>query len=76
MVEDLLNQWEANPPKHWGDLAGDRAERSLIRVAGTAPTEGDPDSWETPTSMRNVDVGCRAEVRKYPKMKDDANGPQ
>ena len=64
--EDLLrlrvDQWETRCPESWGSLAGVRGEPALMRPSGTVATEGDAHSWETPTSMRNVDVECGAEV--------------
>ena len=64
--EELLrlrvDEWEMRCPESWGSLAGVRDEPALMRPSGTAATEGDAHSWETPTSMRNVDVECGAEV--------------
>ena len=48
--------------RRWGDFRGGRDEPALMRVAGGAVAEGDRDSFETPTSMRNVDVECGADV--------------
>lgn len=67
LIRKRLGEWMDNPPKRWGDLGGSRKERVLMRPAGTDRSEVDPDSWETPTSMRNVDVECRAKViPRYP----------
>lgn len=57
-----LAEWQDNAPRRWGDLVGARDEQMLMRPAGTAATHDDPSSWATPTSMRNVDVECRAAV--------------
>jgi hypothetical protein len=61
-IVQALDDWEVLQPEHWGDLSGERDEPMLIRIAGTEASENDPNSWETPTSMRNVDVECSAEV--------------
>lgn len=67
LIRKRLDEWMDNRPKRWGDLGGAREERVLMRAAGTDRSEDDPDSWETPTSMRNVDVECRARViSRYP----------
>ena len=57
-----IDEWETRRPERWGDLGGRRDDPMLMRIAGTCATTDDPDSWETPTSMRNVDVECSAEV--------------
>lgn len=67
LIRKRLDEWNDNRPKLWGDLSGSRDERVLMRPAGTDPSDDDPESWETPTSMRNVDVECRARViARYP----------
>ena len=62
LLDDRLTDWEQRLPERWGDFGGSSDDRTLMRVAGTAASEDDPDSWETPTSMRNVDVECSADV--------------
>lgn len=62
LIDRIIGEWDARRPERWGDLSGDRDEPVLMRVAGTEASEDDRDSWETPTSMRNVDVECGAEV--------------
>jgi hypothetical protein len=67
LVRERLNQWESRRPERWSDLGGSKDERNLMRVAGKVATEDDSESWETPMSMRNVDVECSADViPKYP----------
>jgi len=67
LVERRLQEWSDNNPKKWGEMMGDREERVLMRVPGTEATDKDSESWETPTSMRNVDVECGTLViARYP----------
>lgn len=61
-LEERLADWERRLPRRWGDLSGEREEPLLMRIAGAPDTADDPDSWETPTSMRSVDVECSAQV--------------
>ncbi|MGZ3140533.1 helicase-related protein [Lentzea chajnantorensis] len=50
-------KWEANPPP------GGDPDNGLIRYPGTSVNVGARDtSWETPSSMRNVDANCRIEI--------------
>ena len=62
LLRERLDEWEARCPDAWGSLIGARGEPALMRPSGTPATEDDFYSWETPTSMRNVDVECGAEV--------------
>lgn len=68
-IETRLREWRDNAPRNWGELVGQRDERVLMRVTGSSATLDDPNSWETPTSMRNVDVECGAAVIPgYPRV--------
>lgn len=61
LLNDKMTDWVGRLPDSWGSLARKRDERALMRVAGSPPLDDD-DAWETPTSMRNVDVECEARV--------------
>ena len=62
MLRERLDEWEERSSTVWGSLIGTRDEPALMRPSGTASTESDLYSWEVPTSMRTVDVECRADV--------------
>ena len=57
-----LEEWEQGSATSWGTFGPPSDERVLMRVAGTVAREGEEESWEALTSMRNVDVECGAEV--------------
>ncbi len=61
-LADRLDHWRQNSPDRWGDFSGMRDEPTLMRIAGSDASEDDPYSWPTPTSLRNVDVECSAQV--------------
>jgi hypothetical protein len=60
ILEERLTEWANRLPEAWGDLRGGQEERVLMRPAGNIAQ--DDEVWETPTSLRNVDVECVAEV--------------
>lgn len=62
LIRERLAEWDGRRPEKWGDLSRSTEERTLMRVVGQPAEIGDPDGWETPTSMRNVDVECGAAV--------------
>ena len=62
MLRERLDEWEERSSTVWGSLIGTRDEPALMRPSGTASTESDLYSWEVPTSMRTVDVECRADI--------------
>jgi hypothetical protein len=57
-----LEEWKERLPRRWGDLFKRKPGRVLMRTAGSPSLDDDDDSWETPTSLRNVDVDCDADV--------------
>ncbi len=62
LLRQLLEDWDARRPERWGDLGRAPDERVLLWPAGM-PMHGDfAEAWPTPTSLRNVDVECSAEV--------------
>jgi hypothetical protein len=62
VLKARLDDWQERQPVRWGDLSPRKPERVLMRPAGSAPLNEDDESWETPTSLRNVDVACGADV--------------
>lgn len=62
VLKARLDDWQERQPVRWGDLSHRKPGRVLMRTAGSAPLDEDDDSWETPTSLRNVDVACGADV--------------
>lgn len=62
VLERRLEEWRQTSATSWGGFGLPADDRTLMRVAGTQARVGDEESWETLTSMRNVDVQCGAEV--------------
>jgi hypothetical protein len=62
ILESRLEEWESRPVDKWGDFDTSAEDPVLMRPAGRPPRENDLYSWETPTSMRNVDVECQAAI--------------
>lgn len=59
----LISKWDSVKPSRWGDFGKPDAQRPLMYPAGSTPlSEWANSAWSTPSSMRNVDVECRAEV--------------
>lgn len=61
-VKTKLKEWADREPSVWGYLSHPKPGLALMRPAGSSPSDDDDGSWETPTSLRNVDVDCGAEV--------------
>jgi hypothetical protein len=61
-LERRLREWERRKPEFWGVLVGDVDRSVLMQPAGKIAEFDDPELWETPMSMRNVDVECEARV--------------
>lgn len=60
IVNERLDDWIHRAVDKWGDFDDSNDAPVLMRPAGRPPREHDRSSWETPTSMRNVDVECQA----------------
>ena len=60
-----LDEWERRDPEAWGDITLQTDSTILMVPAGRPLEESESGVWETPTSMRNVDVTCGAEVTRY-----------
>lgn len=62
-LRKLLDQWSSIRPHEWGRLGPPPPSRPLLHPAGSEPLdEWGGSAWPTPTSMRNVDVECDAQV--------------
>ena len=67
-LQKLLKHWGEVRPSEWGRFGSPPESRPLMFPAGTEPpADWDDSAWATPTSMRNVDVECVAQViASYP----------
>ena len=65
LLEGRLLEWKDGDAEAWGDITYKSDELVLMRPAGRSVENIASDSWEVPTSMRNVDVACGAEVVRY-----------
>ncbi len=65
LLEGRLLEWQDGDAEAWGDITHKSDELVLMRAAGRPVEDIASDSWEVPTSMRNVDVACGAEVVRY-----------
>jgi hypothetical protein len=62
VLERRLEDWRCGRPEIWGSLAKAEDRAALMKPAGMVTTELGEGIWDTPTSMRNVDVECEARV--------------
>jgi superfamily II DNA/RNA helicase len=59
----LLAHWAEYKPREWGSFGVPAEAQTLMYPAGSEPNPlWDDNSWQTPTSMRNVDVECEAQI--------------
>lgn len=62
LIEEKLDYWKHELPMIYGTM-GQPADQPLMYRAGLNPPEDIRErSWSTPTSMRNVDATCDAEI--------------
>jgi len=75
-LKNLLQEWGNVRPKEWGRFGKPPLERPLMHPAGSVPlNEWGGSSWSTPTSMRNVDVECDANVvAAYEIIEEESQG--
>lgn len=67
LLGNRIDEWQQRKPEKWGDLGPPSGETVLMRPSGSTLTSDDEFSWPTPTSMRNVDVECEAQIiSRYP----------
>jgi hypothetical protein len=69
LLNELIERWRRVQPPRYGDFGPPQKEIPLMYPAGSVPlVEWDGKSRATPTSMRNVDASCEANVLgQYPK---------
>jgi hypothetical protein len=62
-LKKLLKEWSDIRPSEWGRFGPPPTKRPLMYPAGSEPlVEWDDSPWPTPSSMRNVDIECDANV--------------
>jgi len=68
--DDLIDNWRRILPSVYGGFGPPGPDVPLMYPAGSEPLEEWLGrSWSTPSSMRNVDASCEAEViRQYPEL--------
>ena len=72
-LKDIFGDWRRNPPPRYGDFKPPKADTPLMYPAGTQKLAewGEP-TYQTPSSMRNVDSTCDARVLpKFPQPEDE-----
>ncbi|MDW8208817.1 MAG: helicase-related protein, partial [Chloroherpetonaceae bacterium] len=69
LLEQRWQHWNNVRPPRYGGFGYSHDEAPLLHPAGTPlPEDYEGCAWPTPSSMRDVDAGCRAEVlRRYPE---------
>ncbi len=66
MLQRRLNEWKAWNPREYGEFGSQPEDPPLIYPAGSPqPPAWKGHSWPTPSSLRNVDAGCEAEITRY-----------
>jgi len=73
VLERRIREWRGLKRVHWAREMNDE-DPPLLRIAGDYVPPGEAHlSWSTPTSMRNVDAQCVAEITtKYLASEDEA----
>jgi len=72
-LKEIFTDWRRNPPPRYGDFKPPSADTPLMYPAGTQKLAewGEP-TYQTPSSMRNVDSTCDARVlNRFPQPEDD-----
>ena len=62
MLDQRLQEWEHRVPERWGSFGTRDFDSDLMKPAGSLVNTLDDRIWDTPTSMRNVDVECSGMV--------------
>lgn len=63
VFDKRTSEWKSWQRRHWKGTSQTADDIPLLRVAGDyASPESQQLSWATPTSMRNVDAECQAEI--------------
>jgi hypothetical protein len=70
-LDYLLRRWREILPSRYGDFGPVAVETPLLFPAGSEPNPGwGGAAWATPTSMRNVDASCEADIcQAFPDLK-------
>lgn len=72
-LNEIFSDWRRNPPPRYGDFKPPSADTPLMYPAGTQKLAewGEP-TYQTPSSMRNVDSTCDARVLpRFPQPEDE-----
>ena len=72
-LKEIFSDWRRNPPPRYGDFKPPTADTPLMYPAGTQKlAEWSEPTYQTPSSMRNVDSTCDARVLpKFPQPEDE-----
>jgi hypothetical protein len=72
-LKEIFGDWRRNPPPRYGDFKPPSADTPLMYPAGTQKlAEWSEPTYQTPSSMRNVDSTCDARVLpKFPQPEED-----
>ena len=63
LLSERMDEWARHLPPKYGGFGSPTGDTPLMHPAGsTLPEDWENRVWPTPTSMRNVDAGCEAEV--------------
>jgi hypothetical protein len=63
VFDKRASEWQSRQRTRWQAISQTAEDAPLLRVAGDyASREWEILSWATPTSMRNVDAECQAEI--------------
>ena len=72
-LSEIFNDWRRNPPPRYGDFKPPSPDTPLMYPAGTQKLAdwGEP-TYQTPSSMRNVDSTCDARVLpRFPQPEEE-----
>jgi hypothetical protein len=72
-LKEIFEDWRRNPPSRYGDFKPPSPDTPLMYPAGTQKlSEWSEPTYQTPSSMRNVDSTCDARVvSRFPQPEDD-----
>lgn len=65
-LDELIAHWKGVAPPRYGGFGSPDSDLPLLYPAGSVPSPAwESKSWPTPTSMRDVDASCEAQVIGY-----------
>jgi hypothetical protein len=72
-LQEIFADWRRNPPSRYGDFKPPSPDTPLMYPAGTQKlAEWSEPAFQTPSSMRNVDSTCDAQViARYPQPEEN-----